>query len=115
MDKAKYDTQNKNSLKHEKSLEIPHWAWNINPWMKKLNSKQPGTHQKVTSAMNLYTQRIITKLMFNPGVNINENINEIINYIACFPTFIKAITCKQDYSQVLAPFCVCIHVFLQNK
>ena len=107
MDKAKYYTQNKGSLENEKSLEIPDWACNINPYMKQLKLKQPNKHEKVVNAMKSYTQRILTRLMFNPGVNIKENINEIVNYIACFPTFINGL----NYSQSLAPFCVCIHVF----
>ena len=100
IDRAKYHVE------HNKILSISEWALTINPFMKDLHKSKSTIWKEVVSAMEAYTNRILRRLIFSPRVNIDDSINQIVNYVACFPKFISTLISRKD-SNISPPFCVC--------
>ena len=100
IDKAKYYKE------QSKHLDIPTWALNINPYMQQLKTKQPSAYNKIISAMKAYSKRILTRLILTPKQRIDDDVNQIVNYVACFPKFINTLM-DQKRLKASPPFCVC--------
>mmetsp|Transcript_43958 Transcript_43958/g.39186 ORF Transcript_43958/g.39186 Transcript_43958/m.39186 type:complete len:336 (-) Transcript_43958:47-1054(-) len=83
-------------------------ALTVNTWAQKnkffmaLKKKYPQKADQLLSAMTNYCNRIMNRLQFQPIYKINDNLQQIVEYISTMPQFIRSFLIKS--SKASPPF-----------
>ena len=86
-----------------------------NQFMIELKKSDKGKHEALRAAMISYGKRIIPRLQYSPPTKVDDDIQEIANYVCGIPKFIKKLLyieekmnkIKNIQKPIAPPFCVC--------